>query len=507
MKINELKTGAVLSYVVLGVNSLVGLVYTPYMLRMMGQSEFGLYSLVSSVIAYLAIFDLGFGNAIIRYTAKFRVEGKFDEQYSMFGMFIILYSIIGIVVFGLGLYLYYNVDYLFGDTMSISELNTASILVLLMVFNLSITFPLSIFGAIISGYEDFVFQKIIQILRIILNTFVMIAILESGYKAIGMVVVITAFNILTLLLNCWYCIYKIKIKLYFHSFNFGFLKEIVVYSFFIFLNVVMDKIYWSTGQFMLGAYVSTAAVAVFAVAIQLQQMYMSFSTAISGVFLPRVTAMTTNTNSEKAISDLFIRTGRLQYIVMAFILTSFVLFGKQFVFLWAGKEYSDAYVISLLFFIPLTVPLIQNLGITILQARNQMKFRSLLYLIVACFSLSLQIPLVKIYGAIGAALGVASALVLGQIIIMNIYYFKRQNLDIPRFWMEIFKMSVVPLLLGSIGFLVVQQFDLKSVFKLVSLIILFTIIYIPVFWIFSMNKYERELLKKPIILLLNRIKK
>jgi O-antigen/teichoic acid export membrane protein len=269
----------------------------------------------------------------------------------------------------------------------------------------------------------------------------------------------------------------------------------------------MDKIYWSTGQFMLGAYVSTAAVAVFAVAIQLQQMYMSFSTAISGVFLPRVTAMTTNTNSEKAISDLFIRTGRLQYIVMAFILTSFVLFGKQFVFLWAGKEYSDAYVISLLFFIPLTVPLIQNLGITILQARNQMKFRSLLYLIVACFSLSLQIPLVKIYGAIGAALGVASALVLGQIIIMNIYYFKRQNLDIPRFWMEIFKMSVVPLLLGSIGFLVVQQFDLKSVFKLVSLIILFTIIYIPVFWIFSMNKYERELLKKPIILLLNRIKK
>jgi O-antigen/teichoic acid export membrane protein len=215
MKINELKTGAVLSYVVLGVNSLVGLVYTPYMLRMMGQSEFGLYSLVSSVIAYLAIFDLGFGNAIIRYTAKFRVEGKFDEQYSMFGMFIILYSIIGIVVFGLGLYLYYNVDYLFGDTMSISELNTASILVLLMVFNLSITFPLSIFGAIISGYEDFVFQKIIQILRIILNTFVMIAILESGYKAIGMVVVITAFNVLTLLLNCWYCIYKIKIKLYF----------------------------------------------------------------------------------------------------------------------------------------------------------------------------------------------------------------------------------------------------------------------------------------------------
>jgi O-antigen/teichoic acid export membrane protein len=134
MKVNELKTGAILSYVVLAVNSIVGLVYTPYMLRMMGQSEFGLYSLVSSVIAYLAIFDLGFGNAIIRYTAKFRAEGKYDQQYCMFGMFIVLYSIIGIIVFILGLYLYFNIDVLFGDTMSVSELNTASVLVLLMVF-------------------------------------------------------------------------------------------------------------------------------------------------------------------------------------------------------------------------------------------------------------------------------------------------------------------------------------------------------------------------------------
>jgi len=69
------------------------------MLRMMGQSEYGLYSLVASVIAYLTIMDFGFGNAIIRYTAKFRAEGKLQEQYSMFGMFLILYSIIGVIAF------------------------------------------------------------------------------------------------------------------------------------------------------------------------------------------------------------------------------------------------------------------------------------------------------------------------------------------------------------------------------------------------------------------------
>ena len=506
MKRNQLKGGAILSYVVLGLNSLVGLVYTPYMLRMMGQSEFGLYSLVASVIAYLTIFDLGFGNAIIRYTAKFRSEGKTDEQYSMFGMFIVLYSIIGIAVFLLGLVLYFNVNVLFGDTMTTEELSKASILILLMVFNLAITFPLSIFGSIISGYEDFIFQKIIQIVRIILNTIVMVVILNYGYRAIGMVVVATAFNIITLLLNFWYCRYRIKIKIYFHKFNWSFLKEVAIYSFYIFLNVIMDRIYWSTGQFMLGAFVGTAAVAVFALAIQLQQMYMSFSTAISGVFLPKVTAMATKEHSIKEISDLFIRTGRIQYIIMAFILTSFILFGKQFILLWAGSEYDDVYIISLIFFIPLTIPLIQNLGITILQARNQMKFRSLLYIVIALFSLGLQIPLSKMYGAIGAAIGIATALVLGQIIIMNIYYFKKQSIDIPKFWKEISSMSILPIIIGVVGYFFLMRVQLDNVFRLMLAILMFSIIYIPAFWLTSMNRFERDLIGIPILAIIKRIR-
>jgi O-antigen/teichoic acid export membrane protein len=137
MVINKLKLGALLSYLVLIVNSLVGLLYIPFMLRMMGKSEFGLYSLVASVIGYLTLLDLGFGNAIIRYTAKFRAENKKEEQFSMFGMFVILYSIIGVVVLLLGLVLYYNTESLFENTMTLKELEKAKVLILLMVFNQS----------------------------------------------------------------------------------------------------------------------------------------------------------------------------------------------------------------------------------------------------------------------------------------------------------------------------------------------------------------------------------
>lgn len=496
MPVNQLKAGVVLNYVVIILNTVVGLLYTPYMLRMMGQSEYGLYSLVASVIAYLTVLDLGFGNAIVRYTAKFRAEKKTEEQYEMFGMFFLLYLVIGIIAFGIGLGLYFNVGTLFGDTMTAVELDRARIMMLLLVANLAFTFPMSIWGSIIQAYEDFVFQKSLNIFRIILNTAVMICLLHFGYKAVAMVVVQTIFNVLTLVLNFIYCRRKLNIHIYFRfkHFHWGFLKEVAIYSFWIFLNAIMDRVYWSTGQFVLGAIVGTAAVAVFAIAIQLEGMYMQFSTAISSVFLPKVTAMVATNRSRKEISDLFIRTGRIQYIVLAYILSGFIIFGRQFIELWAGAGYSDAYIISLLFFIPLTVPLIQNLGITILQARNEMKFRSVLYIIIALVSLAMQIVLTRFFGGIGCAMGVSGALVVGQILIMNVYYQRRQDLDIKTFWKEISKMSIIPIVLIFSSMLVIRHFfALDSWGKLILGIAAFSLVYIPLFFRFSMTDDERNL--------------
>lgn len=496
MPVNQLKAGVVLNYVVIFLNTVVGLLYTPYMLRMMGQSEYGLYSLVASVIAYLTVLDLGFGNAIVRYTAKFRAEKKTEEQYEMFGMFFLLYLVIGIIAFGIGLGLYFNVDTLFGNTMTAVELERARIMMLLLVANLAFTFPMSIWGSIIQAYEDFVFQKSLNIFRIILNTVVMICLLHFGYKAVAMVVVQTIFNVLTLVVNFIYCRRKLNIHIYFRfkHFHWGFLKEVAIYSFWIFLNAIMDRVYWSTGQFVLGAMVGTAAVAVFAIAIQLEGMYMQFSTAISSVFLPKVTAMVATNRSRKEISDLFIRTGRIQYIVLAYILSGFIIFGRQFIELWAGADYTDAYIISLLFFIPLTVPLIQNLGITILQARNEMKFRSVLYIIIALVSLAMQIVLTRYFGGIGCAMGVSGALVVGQILIMNVYYRRRQDLDIKTFWKEISKMSIIPIVLIFSSMLVIRHFfALDSWGKLILGIAAFSLVYIPLFFRFSMTDEERNL--------------
>ncbi|MGI6815833.1 oligosaccharide flippase family protein [Bacteroides sp. KG123] len=506
MAVNQLKAGVVLNYINIGLVSLIGLLFTPYLLRKLGQSEFGLYSLVSSIVAYLTVLDLGFANAIVRYTAKFRTERKKEEQYRMFGMFFLLYIAIGIIALIAGLILYCNVEALFGATMTINEIARAKIMILILVFNLTITFPMSIFGAIVTAYEQFVFQKIVSISQIILNYTMIFIILQIGFKAIGVVVVLTVFNVLALIVNFLYCRYKIHIKMIFGHFEWFFLKEVAIYSFWIFLNVIMDRIYWGTGQFVLGAVVGTAAVAVFAVAIKLETIYMSLSTAVVNVFLPKVTGMVANNCSEREISDLFIKIGRIQYIIVSFILSGFILFGKEFIDIWAGPGYEDAYMIALLFFISLSVPLIQNLGITILQARNQMKFRSLLYLIIAIIALLMQIFLSRYFGGIGCAIAIAGALFLGQGLIMNVYYHKVQKLDMLKFWREILKMSFVPVILVAIGFWLKNGHIMNNTSSLVLGIISFSIIYLFLFWFVGLNSSERNLISKPTLKILSKIK-
>lgn len=496
--VNQLKAGAALNYCIILLNTLVGLLYTPYMLRAMGQSEYGLYSLVASVISYLTILDLGMGNAIIRYAAKFRAEGKEEEQYEMFGMFFVLYLIIGVIAVGIGMGLYFNVDALFGRTMTAVELDKARIMMLILIFNLAFTFPMSIFGSIMTAYERFVFPRIINIIRIFLNTVVMIVLLYYGYRAIAMVIVHTVFNVLTLIINYFYCIYRLRIKIYFKRFKWGFLKEVAIYSFWILLNVIMDKIYWSTGQFVLGAVSGTIAVSIFAVAIQLQGMYMQFSSAIISVFLPKVTTMVAKSSSDKELSDLFIRTGRIQYVVMCFILSGFIVFGKPFIQLWAGEEYSESYFISLLFFIALLTPLIQNLGITILQAKNQMKFRSLLYIFISVFALVLEIIFAKLWGGIGCAIAISGALILGQGLVMNIYYSRKQHINIAVFWKEIIKMSIVPAIIVALSLLMIGRLEINSWLRLGEFAFAFSVIYIPLFFFISMNKSERELFISPV---------
>ncbi|MBD5418808.1 MAG: oligosaccharide flippase family protein [Bacteroides sp.] len=498
MAVNQVKAGAALNYVIIGLNALTGLLYTPFMLRCLGQNEYGLYSLVASVIAYLTLLDFGFGSAITRFAAKIRATGTKQDEWRLYGMFMTAYCVIGILITIAGFILYSNTDRMFDRTMTPQELHQARIMMALMVGNLALTFPFSIFGSIINSYERFIFTKIISIVRIILSTLVLVCVLLAGYKAIGLIIVQTFFSLSVLVANAVYCFKRLKIKIEFNNYNYSLLKEISIYSFWNFLGAIIERIYWGTGQFVLGIYNSTIAVAIFSLGITLMNIYMSMSSSLNSVLLPRLTKLTTQKGTEEEISNIFIRTGRLQFSILSLILSGFAIFGKPFILLWGGSGYHDTYYVTLIFFIALLCPLIQNVGLSILWARGQQKFRTLVFLAIAAISLIAQILISKTYGPIGCAMVVGCSLFAGQWIVMNIYYYKRQHLNIPKFWKEIGKMTIVPLGMILIWSQIVGFLTLDTWIRLSIIISIFMILYVWLYYKFSMNSYERNLIISPI---------
>lgn len=494
----EIKIGAILSYVVIILNMIIGIAYTPFLTKMLGQSEYGLYSLVASVISYLTVLDLGFGNAIIIYTSKFLAKNDKKSESNLHGMFFIIYTIIGIIAGIMGTILYLSVDKMFGQSMNYEEIHKAKILMAILTFNLIITFPFSIFSSIITAYEKFIFRKCLNIIRIIIMPIIMIPLLLLGYKSITLAVLTTTVNAICLITNMLYCLKKLNIKLKFNGFDLKLLKEIFAYSFFIFLNSIIDKINWNVDNFILGTVSGTVAVAVYAVAAQFNTMYLSFSTAISGVLLPKVAKMEAQNSSDKEFTDIFIRTGRIQYIIMALIITGFILFGKFFIITLFGKEYEQAYYIACILMIPVTVPLIQNVGLNIIQAKNKYKFRTIVFFFIAIFNVLLSIPLAKQYGGIGTAIGTSIALVVGQIIIINIYYQKKIHIDIISFWKEILKMTIPVIFTFIIGIGINKFIKNYSIMIFAFKIVIYTIIYMLLMWHLGMKEEERKMFKKPI---------
>ena len=175
-----------LSYVSIILNTIIQLLYLPFLVFKLGDSEYGIYSLVASIMGYLTILDFGFGDAIVMYTAKYKAQGKVKEEKKLHGMFQIIFTIIGIVSFFIGIIISIFAQNIFGKSMTSFEIEKLKILLIILSFNIAITFIFSLYSSILKAYEKFTFQKIIAILNSILQQIIIINLLLFWFKSISM---------------------------------------------------------------------------------------------------------------------------------------------------------------------------------------------------------------------------------------------------------------------------------------------------------------------------------
>jgi len=492
MKINQLKAGAILSYVSMGLGYIISIIYTPIMLRLLGQSEYGLYNLVNSVVSYLGLLNFGFGSAYVRYYSRYKVKNDQENIAKLNGMFLIIFSIIGFIAVIAGSILVLNTKLIFGDKLTIKELSTAKVLMAIMVYNIGFSFPNVVFNSYITANEQFIFQKSLQIFKVIVNPFLVLPVLLMGYGSIGMVIVTTIINISLEISNAIFCVKKLNMRFSFKNIDIYLMKEITIFSSFIFLNMIVDQINWNLDKFIIGRFRGTSEVAIYSIGAQLNNYLIRVSTVISSVFIPRINKVVAKASKDDELTKIFIKIGRVQYMFILFIFISFIVFGQSFIKLWAGEIYSKSYYIALVLMAPMVVALIQNIGIEIRKAKNKHKIPAVFMIVVAFVNIIITIPLAVNYGAIGSAIGTSVAIIINSIFI-NIYYQKVIRLNIILFWKQIIEMSKGAIIPICVAIIMKVNYNYFSDLSFLLLTLPFGIIYFFSMYLFGLNDFEKKL--------------
>lgn len=483
--------GIVLSYLNILLHTAIGFLYVPILLHYIGKSEYGLYQLIGSLIAYFSIMDFGLTNAIIRFYAKYRALQDQFHMENLLAVSLRLYSAVTCVILIIGGICYSVLDLIFGKTMTEAELLSAKQLFLLLLFNITVSLLAMLFLAVINAEEKFIFLKGTEVLQLILQPILVVLILQEYPYAFSVALVQTILNVVLILARIYYCFAHLHISICFHGWDWGLLRDFRKLALSLFAVSIVDQAFFRTNQVILGIIDGTGAVAVYSIAALIYMNYMSLSTAISGVYLPHVTAMIARRDSMIELSSLFIRIGRIQYFLLLLVLTGFIIFGRQFIQMWAGCDFLPAYWMTLLIIIPFTVDLIQNIGLSILQALNQYDFRAKVYLGMGIVNIILAIPLGVHFGGIGCAFATGFCMFLGNGLIMNWYYAKVIGLHIKYFWQQIGKITVIGIGCLSVGIWLNVYLPSDSMPLFVGKMIAYTLIYAGCMWKLAMNSDEK----------------
>lgn len=506
---DQLKIGIVLNYINMIFGNLIPIFYTPIMLNLLGQSEYGLYKLASSFSGYLSLMSLGIGSAVSRYLIKSNTENGKDAEQRFFGLFNIIFKIIAFLTFLVGVILTLCLDLFYSDSLTDSELRTMKILLFMIVCNTAFSVSFSPYISIVNAHEKFIFIQITNIISTCAVPLLNLLLLYFGFASIGLV---TSSIVLSICINISFVFFtrkKLNLKPVYREMPTNLLKEILKFSFWVFLSNIISQLYNTTDTILIGAIpaLATTGVAIYNIGMTFSNIVNSLTMGISSLLSPKINKLVFSNATNKELNNVAIRTGRIQSYIIALLTSGFIAFGKPFIKFYAGNGYEDAYLVAIFMMIPNIIPMIQSVYLNILIAKNMHKFRSIVYLFIAVLNIVGTWLLLNKLGIIGAALMTGISLLIGQGLIMNLYYHKKVKLNIIEFWRRVLPIYIVPSLLCVVTLIISNLIDFNNIIVFISGIIVFSILFVIINWLFIMNPSEKELLKQPLNIIKKNIKK
>ena len=491
--INYYKKGAIVSYITIAVNILASLLYTPWMLSIIGDSNYGLYTLATSLINIFLI-DFGFSSAVTRFIAKYNAEGDQEKIDNFLGMLYKLYAIIVGVAFVILFVLFFFLDKIY-VSLTPEEIEKFRVVYLIAGSYTVLSFPFSsTFNGILTSYEKYYQMKLCDLFHKVLTVGLIVVALSCGLGLYTLVAV-NAFTGVVMLLSKWILINKgTNLKINLHYFDRSMLKEIFSFSIWVTVSSICSRLIFNITPNVLAITVSSAAITMFNLASTIEGYTYTFASAIDGMFMPKIARLVKEDPSCQNVEPLLNKVGRFQFFLLALVFLGFTVVGKEFVTLWLGDNYEVVYYCALLLIAPAPFYLSQQIAKNTTVVKGYVKQQAYVNIAKAIVNVVLVAIFSYLWGAFGAAVSICISYFVRNIG-MNIIYQKKLGLNMWKFHLECYVKTLPGILLSATLAMGVNL--LMPDYGWVTLgakIALIGVLYIVCLWLLSFNHEEKRVI-------------
>jgi len=486
----QIKLGAILSYLSIGVNIITGLLYTPWMVATIGKSQYGLYTLANSVIT-LFLVDFGLSSATGRYLSKYNAEGDREGAERFLGAVYKLYLLIDAGILMILAAVFFLMDRIFVN-LTVAELAQFRVVYAISAVFSVVNFPFVTFNGILTAYEKFVPLKIADLLYRLCNVGFTVIALLLGYGLYALVSVHAAVGLLVLVFKYAIIRKSVPVTVNFKRGAHGIYRDIFGFSVWITVSALAGRLVFNITPSILGIVANSAAIAVFGIVSTIEGYTYNITTAINGMFMPRISRIVAGNKDGNDLNPLFLSVGKFQYGLNGLIVAGFAVVGQNFICLWMGEDFRHAYGGILLVLIPGLLYNSLQIANTTMVVANKVKRTAMISVVTGVVNVCLSFPLAGCFGVTGACLSICVAYLVRDVLLV-ITYHRELPLDIPRFMKECYLRMSVPIVITVVCGAVMNgcvpdegwgSFLLKTVVTVV--------IYTLTTWFLALQKQEKR---------------
>ena len=488
----QIKIGAVLSYVSIAVNVVAGLIYTPWMINQIGKSDYGLYTLANSLIT-LFLVDFGLSAAVSRYVSKYIAEGKQEKADNFLGMVYKLYLIVDIIIFVALAVVYFCIDIIYINLTADEITKFKAVYSIAAVYSL-INFPFVTLNGVLTAYERFIELKLADILQRILTVSLTIIALCNNMGLYSLVTVNALSGIIVIIYKYSVVSKATPVRVNFKFSDKSLYKSIFLFSFWSTVSTLAGRLVFNITPTILGIVANSTAIAVFGVITTVEQYSYLITSAINGMFMPKISRIYAGNDASEDIMPLMIKVGRFQFALNGLIIVGFATLGKAFINLWMGGDFSDAYLGILLVIIPGIFFNSLQIANTAMIVKNKVKEQALITLAIGCFNVICSFILSKLFGVIGACFSIFLAFSL-RALLYHIVHKKIMKLDIVYFMKKCYFKMLLPILITLLFGVFLNKLIADGGWLILGIkAILLVFVYIMTIVVFSLTVEEKKAL-------------